>query len=206
MKGRHGYGPDIRLKAKALWIVGRLTDEQIAAQVGVQRPETIGEWRRAGQWDIERDIIQQETERRISAAVAETISEMNSRHLKEFQLMQTKAVQALRSLEPAKASEAAAMLDAGILDATHLRFFTLKGIQSLVAGAGLRSVDLSIVLTPGTDVQRVGDVLDVLALAEQLRTGRADLVHERARIAEGEHHGRRPVLQHIRQQGWRLPQ
>lgn len=114
MRGRHGYGPDTRLRAKALWIVGNLTDEQIAAQVGVQRPETIGEWRRSGQWDIERDIIQQETERRVSAAVAETISEMNSRHLKEFQLMQSKAVQALRGLEPTKASEAAAMLDAGI--------------------------------------------------------------------------------------------
>jgi transposase-like protein len=114
VRGRHGYGPDTRLRAKALWIVGNLTDDQIAAQVGVQRPETIGEWRRAEQWDIERDIIQQETERRVSAAVAETISEMNSRHLKEFQLMQSKAVQALRGLEPTKASEAAAMLDAGI--------------------------------------------------------------------------------------------
>jgi hypothetical protein len=84
------------------------------SSVGHPAAETIGEWRRAEQWDIERDIIQQETERRVSAAVAETISEMNSRHLKEFQLMQSKAVQALRTLEPTKASEAAAMLDAGI--------------------------------------------------------------------------------------------
>lgn len=112
--GRHGYGPDVRLRAKALWIVGNHTDEQIASQLGIQRPETIGEWRRSEQWGIERDIIQRETERRISDAVAETISEMNSRHLKEFQLMQTKAVQALKSLEPTKASEAATMLDAGI--------------------------------------------------------------------------------------------
>ena len=112
--GRQGYGPDVRIKAKALWIVGHLTDEQIANQLGIPRAETIGEWRRAGQWDIERDIIQQETERRITEAVAETISEMNSRHLKEFQLMQTKAVQALKTLDPSRASEAAQMLEAGI--------------------------------------------------------------------------------------------
>ena len=114
MRGRQGYGPDTKLRAKAMWIVGRLTDDQIAAQLDIPRAETIGEWRRAGQWDIERDIIQRETDRRISEAVAETISDMNSRHLKEFQLIQSKAVQALRSLEPTKAAEAAAMLDAGI--------------------------------------------------------------------------------------------
>lgn len=114
MKGRHGYGPDIKLRARAMWVVGSYTDEQIAVRLGIQRPETIGEWRRAEQWDVEREIIQQETERRVSEAISETISQMNSRHLKEFQLMQTRAVQALRSLEPAKASEAAAMLDAGI--------------------------------------------------------------------------------------------
>ena len=114
MKGRHGYGPDTKLKARAMWVVGGYTDEQIAARLDIQRPETIGEWRRAEHWDTEREIIQQETERRVSEAIAETISQMNSRHLKEFQLMQTKAVQALKSLEPAKASEAAAMLDAGI--------------------------------------------------------------------------------------------
>lgn len=114
MRGRQGYGPDTKLRAKAMWIVGRLTDDQIAAQLDIPRAETIGEWRRAGQWDIERDIIQRETDRRISEAVAETVSEMNSRHLKEFQLIQTKAVQALRTLEPTKAAEAAAMLDAGI--------------------------------------------------------------------------------------------
>ena len=41
-------------------------------------------------------------------------AEMNTRHLKECQLLQTKGVQALRRLDPTKASEAAAMIDAGI--------------------------------------------------------------------------------------------
>lgn len=114
MRGRHGYGPDTKLKARAMWVVGSYTDEQIAGRLGIQRPETIGEWRRAEHWDTERDIIQQETERRVSEAISETISQMNARHLKEFQLLQTRGVQALKTLEPTKASEAAAMLDAGI--------------------------------------------------------------------------------------------
>ena len=114
MKGRHGYGPDIKLRARAMWVVGNSTDEQIAEQLGITRSGTVGEWRRAEKWDVEREIIQQETERRVSEAVAESISQMNSRHLKEFQLLQSKGVQALKSLEPKKAAEAAAMLDAGI--------------------------------------------------------------------------------------------
>jgi hypothetical protein len=114
MMGRKGYGQDTKLKAKALWIVGNHTDQQIADQLGIQRPETIGEWRRNENWDLEREIIQKETDRRISEAVAETISQMNSRHLKEFQLLQTKGVQALKTLAPTKAAEAAAMIDAGV--------------------------------------------------------------------------------------------
>ena len=112
--GRKGYGQDLKIRAKALWIVGNHTDQQIADQLGIQRAETIGEWRRNESWDKEREIIQQETDRRVSEAVAETISEMNSRHLKEYQLLQTKGVAALKRLDPKKASEALSMVDIGI--------------------------------------------------------------------------------------------
>ena len=39
---------------------------------------------------------------------------MNARHLKEYQLLQSKGIQALKRLDPQKASEAQAMIDAGI--------------------------------------------------------------------------------------------
>ena len=112
--GRKGYGPDVKLRAKALWIVGNFTDQQIAQQLSIQRPETIGEWRRSEGWDREKAVIQKATEERINQAIAETIAEMNSRHLKEYQLLQTKGVQALKRLDPNKASEAATMVDVGI--------------------------------------------------------------------------------------------
>ena len=112
--GAKGYGEDIKIRAKALWIVGNHTDQQIANQLGIQRSETIGEWRRTEGWEKERAIIQQETDRRVSDAVAETISEMNSRHLKEYQLLQTKGIAALKKLDPKRASEALAMIDVGV--------------------------------------------------------------------------------------------
>lgn len=108
------YGRDIMLQAKALWITGGGTDQQIADRLGIKRPETIGEWRRSEGWDKERQYVQKITEEKITLAVAETISEMNTRHLKEYQLLQTRGVYALKTLEPTKASEATAMVDTGI--------------------------------------------------------------------------------------------
>jgi 2-polyprenyl-3-methyl-5-hydroxy-6-metoxy-1,4-benzoquinol methylase len=39
----------------------------------------------------------------------------------------------------------------GLLDATHLRFFTLESIHELIAGAGLVATHLNIVLNQGAD-------------------------------------------------------
>jgi transposase-like protein len=112
--GAKGYPDEIRLKAKALWIVGRHTDAEIAERLGIARPGTIGDWRKDDGWEQERAIIQEATEAKVAAAISETVAEMNSRHLKECQLLQTKGVQALRRLDPTKASEAAAMIEAGL--------------------------------------------------------------------------------------------
>lgn len=112
--GVKGYGQDVRLKAKALWIVGNLTDAQIAERLGIARPGTILDWRREDGWEKEREIIQKATEEKVSAAISETISEMNTRHLKEYQLLQTKGIAALKRLDPRTAAEAHAMLDTGI--------------------------------------------------------------------------------------------
>ncbi|MEE4272305.1 MAG: hypothetical protein V2I67_11555 [Thermoanaerobaculales bacterium] len=109
-----GYSPEIKLRAKALWVTGRATDAEIAEQLGIQRPGTVGEWRRSGGWDREKQYIQQVTEQRVSEAVAESIAEMNSRHLKEYQLLQTKGIQALKKLDPKTAAEAQSLVDSGI--------------------------------------------------------------------------------------------
>lgn len=108
------YPDDVRLRAKALWIVGNLTDPQIAERLGIARPGTISDWRREDGWEREREIIRQATEERVNQAVSESIAEMDARHLKECQLLQSKGIQALRQLDPTKASEAAAMIESGL--------------------------------------------------------------------------------------------
>lgn len=108
------YGQDVKLHAKALWLTGAGTDAQIAQRLGIQRPETVAEWRRAEGWDQERQYVQKVTEERITQAVAETLSEANLRHLREYQLLQTKGVQALKELSPRTAAEALSMVDVGI--------------------------------------------------------------------------------------------
>ena len=112
--GAKGYSDDVRLRARVLWLVGHHTDAEIAEQLGIARPGTIGDWRAEEGWEKEREAIQKATEARVAQAVSETISEMNARHLKECQLLQTKGIQALRRLDPTKASEAATMIEAGM--------------------------------------------------------------------------------------------
>ena len=112
--GRLGYPDEVRLKAKAMWIVGRNTDAEIAEQLGIARPGTICDWRRDENWEREREIIQRATEEKISAAISETISEMNARHLKEYQYLQTKGIAALKHLDPRTAAEAQSMVDVGV--------------------------------------------------------------------------------------------
>ena len=112
--GRKGYPQDVRLKAKAMWLAGGHSDAQIAANLGIARVDTIGQWRRQEEWDRDKQCVIQAAERRVQEAVAETIADMNSRHLKEYQLLQTKGVEALRRLDPQKAAEAQVMVDAGI--------------------------------------------------------------------------------------------
>lgn len=112
--GRKGYGQDVKLRAKTLWIIGNHTDQQIAQMLGIPRAETIGEWRRTDGWEHERQVVNEETERRVTQAMSETISQMNERHLKEFQLLQSKGITALKKLDPRTAAEAQSMIDTGV--------------------------------------------------------------------------------------------
>jgi SAM-dependent methyltransferase len=55
---------------------------------------------------------------------------------------------------------------AGLLDATHLRFFTFNGIQALITGAGLQPVDMAVLLHPQPDVQSLRDTGNNLQLGK----------------------------------------
>lgn len=156
--GAKGYPDDIKLKAKALWIVGNLTDAQIAERLGIARSGTILDWRKEESWEQEREIIQKATEEKVSAAIAETISEMNTRHLREYQLLQSKAITALKQHDPKTAAEAHAMLDTGI-----------KG-ERLVRGEPTSVTETRAIMRANIQVLEVvvADVLKVLLDAGQI--------------------------------------
>jgi len=156
--GRKGYPAEVKLRAKALWIVGNMTDQQIAQQLDIPRSETIGEWRRAEGWETEREVIQEETDRRVNTAIAETISEMNTRHLREYQLLQSKGLQALKKLDPRTAAEALSMMDTGI-----------KG-ERLVRGEPTEVREVRALMQTNVQVLElvVADVLKVLIDAGQI--------------------------------------
>ena len=49
-------------------------------------------------------------------------------------------------------------LDAGILDATHLRFFTHESISELFAGAGFSVTKIDCILNPSIDTTKLNDI------------------------------------------------
>jgi SAM-dependent methyltransferase len=51
--------------------------------------------------------------------------------------------------------------NAGLLDATHLRFFALEGIEQLLIGAGLTLVHTTVVLNPALDLNQVRETGNV---------------------------------------------
>jgi hypothetical protein len=156
--GRLGYPPELKLRARVLWLQGSLTDAQIAAELGVTRIDTIGMWRRQEHWEREKQLIQQESDRRVQNAVAETIADMNARHLKEYQLLQTKGLAALKRLDPQRATEAQQMVDAGI-----------KG-ERLVRGEPTEIHEMRSLMRANVQVLEfvVADVLKVLLEAGQI--------------------------------------
>ena len=157
--GRKVYSSDTKLRAKVMWMVGNHTDAQIAQALGITRPGTILDWRKEEGWDREKALLDEAVDRRVSHAINETISEMNARHLKEFQLMQTKGIQALKKLDPEKASEAAAMIEAGV-----------KG-ERLVRGEPTEVREVRALMRSNVQILEkvVADVLKVL-----LEAGRID--------------------------------
>jgi hypothetical protein len=65
------YPADVRRSARRLWLTGRYSDEEVAAQLGIPRADTIRDWRFQEGWaglarDIT-DVIQDEVKVRVRA-------------------------------------------------------------------------------------------------------------------------------------------
>jgi len=109
------YPEEIHRQAKIMWLSGNYkSDKEIARVLGIARPNTIQEWRTSEKWEVERVATVKEVQRRVDSILTETMVEMQRRHLREYQTMQTKGVQALVKAEARTVGDAVSLLDTGI--------------------------------------------------------------------------------------------
>lgn len=109
------YSEEIHRKAKIMWLSGNYkSDKEIARVLGIKRSVTICDWRKAENWEAERAATVKEVQRKVDSVLTETMAEMQRRHLREYQAMQTKGVQALVKAEPRTVGDAVNLLDTGI--------------------------------------------------------------------------------------------
>lgn len=115
MNKRKHYSEDIRRRAKIMWLSGNYSsDKEIARELGIQRPNTIAEWRKREKWHLERSETVNQINRRVGSVLQETIAEMQRRHLREYQALQTKGVRALAQHEARSVADAVSLIDTGI--------------------------------------------------------------------------------------------
>jgi hypothetical protein len=109
------YPDDVRRQAKVMWLSGNYrSDKAICAALGINRESTIKDWRKKEGWKTEREALEKETQNKVNHVLAEGIAEMHRRHVKMYQGMQSKGVQALVHTEPRSVGDAVSLLDTGI--------------------------------------------------------------------------------------------
>ena len=74
------YPNDVRERARDLWLAGGMSDPQIATAVGVDRPDTIRNWRKAEDWESFRVVVDRSVKERIAKDERVAVREMNKRH------------------------------------------------------------------------------------------------------------------------------
>lgn len=112
---RKHYTEEIRRRAKIMWLSGNYSsDKDIAAELGIGRPNTIAEWRKREKWHLERSETVNQITRRVGSVLQETVAEMQRRHLREYQALQSKGVQALTKQDARSVGDAVNLIDTGI--------------------------------------------------------------------------------------------
>ena len=76
------YSRDIHCQAKIMWLSGNYkNDKEIADKLGISRVETIKDWRLKENWRKERELLEREAGRQLNSVLAQSIAEMQRRHL-----------------------------------------------------------------------------------------------------------------------------
>jgi hypothetical protein len=92
----NAYPADLRRAARRLWLTGRYTDEAIAAELGIQRSDTIRDWRHQEGWaELGRDV-NAVVEEQVAARVRAEHGAFRSKYDQLGQVIENLAVRGLR--------------------------------------------------------------------------------------------------------------
>ena len=133
------YDHSVRDAARRLWLMGGMTDAQIAEQVGVQRADTIRDFRRAGDWESLREVIRTGIDAELIARQAKRLEGMNAKHDQLGEAIESLVVKQLKSRGPNGESNLSAAdirsLAGALLNAQRLRRIALGADIEAEAGS-----------------------------------------------------------------------
>jgi transposase-like protein len=91
------YSDEVRGKARDLWLQGK-TDEEIAAALGITRPDTIRDWRRKEDWTGIRRVIERGVSLRFDAERNVATADAKSREIRMVDAMESLIARQLRQV------------------------------------------------------------------------------------------------------------
>jgi transposase-like protein len=106
------YPPDIRARARDLWIAGGHTDAEIAGLLGVARADTIRDWRREGVWEDLRRAVDTAASARAEAASRKAIEKLNRRYDQLAEAVEALVIRAMKASGAVRAAEVRALAGA----------------------------------------------------------------------------------------------
>ena len=91
------YSASLKEAAMRLWLSGR-TDVDIAETLGLRRPDTVRDWRRAGGWEHLKEIIRHGVDEQIATMRLDKVRALNERHDNLGAAIEQQAVRQLQAL------------------------------------------------------------------------------------------------------------
>lgn len=94
------YSADVRARARSMWLAGGMTDEQIAADLGLPRKDTVRDWRRDEDWGGLRHAVEVATAARLEAQKTAARAKVEQRYDQLAEALEALLIRAMRGISP----------------------------------------------------------------------------------------------------------
>ena len=102
------YRAHTRSEARRLWLRGRMTDAEIAEQVGVQRADTIRDWRREEHWEDQKRELDRLVDEEIRDRQRKKVEALDVKYDQLGEALESLMVRLMRARAPDGSPEASA--------------------------------------------------------------------------------------------------